>query len=392
MKRASALFMILLPATLLAQQPDFTLGSKRPGPVSTLLTDAALTDINPDKSGATDRLVAATAQTSDVPAPKKSKPKQKPKAPPNPPIEGSMVGYIDDAIVGSQIRIRFDAGFNDNVPDRAEFFYPQCGCDGINGGPNGNTKDPGAPGPAPGSSNDINFQQLYFQLEYAPIHRLSIFTEVPFRWIQPQSFIPNTYGSTTFSGHGGISDVRAGFKLGLVAASTQALTFQFRAYFPSGNSFRGLGTNHYSVEPALLYYQKLSTHWTVEAQFGDWIPIGGSTLTTDPSKGYAGNILFYGIGPSYKLVNGDHIQVAPVVELVGWSVLGGLQTLAAVPNIPPGPPVSNADAAGTNIVNLKIGARITVGMHNSIYVGYGHSLTSARWYDDIARVEYRFSF
>ena len=39
-----------------------------------------------------------------------------------------MVGYVDDAIVGSQVRIRFDAGFKDNAPDRAEFFYPQCGC------------------------------------------------------------------------------------------------------------------------------------------------------------------------------------------------------------------------------------------------------------------------
>lgn len=392
MKTASALLMIFLPAILLAQQPDSTLGSKRPGSVGTVQARAALTDDNPAKRGATDRLAATSAQASDVPAPKKTKPKQEPKEPTNPPIEGSMVGYIDDAIVGSQVRIRFDAGFNDNVPDRAEFFYPQCGCDGINGGPNGNTKDPRAPGPAPGSSNDINFQQLYFQAEYAPIRRLSMFTEVPFRWIQPQSFIPNTYTSTTFSGHGGISDVRAGLKLALVASSKQALTFQFRAYFPSGNSFHGLGTNHYSVEPALLYYQKLSTRWTVEGQFGDWIPIGGSSLTTDPSKGYAGNVIFYGIGPSYKLVSRDHIQVAPVVELVGWSVLGGLQTLEAVPNIPPGPPVNNADAAGTNIVNLKVGARTSVGTHNSIYVGYGHSLTSARWYDDIVRLEYRFSF
>jgi hypothetical protein len=39
-----------------------------------------------------------------------------------PAPEPSMVGYVDDAIVGSQIRIRFDAGFHDTVPDRSEFF------------------------------------------------------------------------------------------------------------------------------------------------------------------------------------------------------------------------------------------------------------------------------
>ncbi len=109
MKTASALLMIFLPAILLAQQPDSTLGSKRPGSVGTVQARAALTDDNPAERGATDRLAATSAQASDVPAPKKTKPKQEPKEPTNPPIEGSMVGYIDDAIVGSQVRIRFDA-------------------------------------------------------------------------------------------------------------------------------------------------------------------------------------------------------------------------------------------------------------------------------------------
>ena len=83
-----------------------------------------------------------------------------------------MVGYVDDAIVGSQIRIRFDAGFHDNAPDRADFFYAQYA--GLNG-------------PGPNSVvTDLNFQQLYLRGEYAPMQRLSFFTEIPFRWIQPQ--------------------------------------------------------------------------------------------------------------------------------------------------------------------------------------------------------------
>ena len=43
-------------------------------------------------------------------------------------IDPSMVGYIDNAVVHSEIRIRFDAALDDQTPDRAEFFYAKCGC------------------------------------------------------------------------------------------------------------------------------------------------------------------------------------------------------------------------------------------------------------------------
>src|ERR1700746_274608 len=38
---------------------------------------------------------------------------------PAPKIPGSMVGYIDDPIVQSLIRIRFDDAFEDRFPDRS---------------------------------------------------------------------------------------------------------------------------------------------------------------------------------------------------------------------------------------------------------------------------------
>src|SRR5271163_192358 len=43
--------------------------------------------------------------TSQAPRPSKPKPSSDSD---RPPIEGSMVGYIDNAIVGSEVRIRFD--------------------------------------------------------------------------------------------------------------------------------------------------------------------------------------------------------------------------------------------------------------------------------------------
>ena len=38
------------------------------------------------------------------------------------------VGYIDSAIPRSNIRLRYDDAYGNNRPDRAEYFYPQCGC------------------------------------------------------------------------------------------------------------------------------------------------------------------------------------------------------------------------------------------------------------------------
>ena len=65
---------------------------------------------------------------------------------------------------------------------------------------------------------------------------------------------------------------------------------------------------------------------------------------------------------------------------MGWNVTGGQQT---------GTPT---DASGINILNLKLGGRMTFKEKNSIYVGYGMPLTSEDWYDDIVRVEYRHTF
>jgi hypothetical protein len=303
-----------------------------------------------------------------------SKPsKPKPSDSDRPPIEGSMVGYIDNAIVGNEVRVRFDAGFGDNAPDRAEFFYAQCGCD-LNG----------ARGPAPGLALNLNFQQLYLRAEYAPIKRLSFMAEVPIRWLQPLEFVAKTIPNGGFGNQSGISDFSAGFKFAMLASRRQYLTFQMVAIFPSGDSTRGLGTGHYSVVPSVLYYQKFTDRWSLEAQLGDTHPISSSG-----SLDFAGDVFTYGIGPSYEVYRGEKVRFAPVVELVGWHVLGGMQNSGAE-LLNTGQPLINVD--GVNIVNLKVGARTTIGSHNSIYAGFGQALTHDLWYRHIVRIEYRYTF
>lgn len=286
-----------------------------------------------------------------------------------------MVGYITDATIESLVRVRFDAGFNNDVPDRSEFFYAQCGCNSS-----------GAPGPgAPGAGDlvtDLNFQQLTIEPQYAANSRVAVFASIPVRFVHPQTFLGATFRpplQNTFVDQSGFGDLRAGVKAAIVSTDVTTLTAQVQGYFKTGDAKKGLGTNHSSVETALLWYQSLSDRVAIESQFGDWHPIGGSSAG---GSSYAGDVLFYGIGPSFEVVNTGHLIFGPVIELVGWHVLGGLQQAAG----------TLGPADGTNIVNLKFGARTRIDRRHSIYVGYGRALTDAVWYSDIVRFEYLYSF
>jgi hypothetical protein len=277
-------------------------------------------------------------------------------------------GYIDGAVPRSQFRLRYDAGFDDNLPDRAEFFYAKCGC---SGGP-GVLAVP----------QRVDFQEVSSYLEYAPSCRFSGFIEVPVRFLDMDDRradveIPN--GLVSHSNFAGLSDINAGFKYAFVAERDQYLTFQFRTFAPTGEAQKGLGTDHVSLEPALLAYDRLGSGFLLQAELRDWIPVGG----TD----FEGNVLRYGIGAGYDLGGGDHLHVVPIAELVGWTVLGGKETV--VP--PTGTPfVQSSD--GATIVNAKVGVRTYFGERSDVYVGYGRALTGDVWYKDIVRVEYRLAF
>jgi hypothetical protein len=146
-----------------------------------------------------------------------------------------------------------------------------------------------------------------------------------------------------------------------------------------------LGTGHYSVEPSLLYYRRLSDRTTLESQVGDWHPTGGSTskgITKAGSGKFAGDVAFYGLGVSHVVYESARFKLVPVAELVGWHVVSGYQTTDA----------GATNARGTDIVNLKAGARLIVDEHSSFYAGFGQALTRQVWYEHLARVEYRYSF
>jgi hypothetical protein len=394
MKRlALGLMWMLIPAALVSQAQGLNATAAQPAESNSVAMNVP-TDAG-NALGAMDLAVTDAEAISLPPAPVPSVPQQTAKASQapsserqsRPPLEGSMVGYVDNPIVDSEIRIRFDDAFDDRFPDRAEFFYSKCGCYRGLQGAIPPAFDPNAPGPGLGVPKAIDYQQLYMQAEYSPQRRFSMFAEVPVRWLSPQGFLA-VPPFPAFSSQSGLSDVTAGFKFAAVASEGTYITFQFKSYFPTGDASKGLGTNHYSVEPSALVYHKFSDRWTLEGQVGDWHPIGGSAgVPTAGSQGFAGDVFFYGIGPSYKLYRGSHFAVAPVIELFGWHVLGGFQT-------DPGGPIDGAaaNASGINIVNLKAGLRFGIGFHNSFYAGFGQALTHDDWYEHIVRVEYRYAF
>src|SRR5205823_5370400 len=168
-------------------------------------------------------------------------------------------------------------------------------------------------------------------------------------------------------------------------------TFQFRTYAPTGAPNLGLGTGHVTLEPALLVFQRLTDRLYFSGEFRDWIPIQGTN--------YAGNILRYGAGLTYNIVLTEHLRIAPVNEVVGWTILGGKEL------IPDPQTISRVrSVAGQTIVNEKIGVRIGLGNYNqagggsglndrhSFYVGYGQALTGDHWYKQDIRAEYNFWF
>jgi hypothetical protein len=292
--------------------------------------------------------------------------------PPPPPPPPPPVSRRRASMVSSMVRLRVDSARENRNPDRAEFFYAKCGCFGDD-----------APGPLEGAADDLDFQQLNIWAEYAFGSRFSVFGHLPFRWIQPQSFIPGT--GPGFLDESGVSDFRAGAKLALAATETQSVTAQAQVFFPTGDAARGLGTDHAAVEPVLLYYARPADAVTVESQFGVWLPIGGSSAAPrDPEGDFAGRILTYGIGSGIEVYRGEQVRLGPVVELVGWRVLSGWESI-------PGAPADVTEASGINIVNAKVGARVTVADRHSVYVGYGRALTDETWYEDIFRIEYRVS-
>lgn len=265
----------------------------------------------------------------------------------------SAVGYIDNAVVATQLRLRLDFAWNSNRPTRAEVFYPR----------GGGTTTPGLPAP----ETAVDYQQLFVYYEHAFSKDFSAFIDVPVRWINPDQN-SNSYG---------FSDLMGGVRYSFVNTPCQIVTGQVRVYAPTGDGSRGLGTEHASIEPGVLTQRTMgNVNLYTETHF--WQSLGGTN--------FAGNYIRYGLGASYGKPSACSFWVTPVAEVVGWTVLDGQQAIYH-------PPVrAVADATGDTIVNGKFGARFGWTDRWDLYAGYGRALTGEVWYKDVLRLELRSRF
>ena len=321
----------------------------------------------------------------------------------------SAVGYIDPAIPQTMFRLRFDAAFDSNRADRAEYFYGawrELSFHTHTVNHSGSFFDANARGPDQ-FSDHLNYQELTAYLEWALSERFSVFGDVPWRFVHFNDVQeddiptgphpPEPHASENENPReNGISDIRLGFKYAFVAEPDQRyLTLQFRAYIPTGDARLGLGTGHVSLEPGLLFFQRLSDRMVLEGEILDWNPVGGTAE--------AGNVLQYGLGLQYTSYHQGNLSIVPVAELVGWTVLYGFESFIGpagtfVSTEPPAVaatlPTNHGveDASGATILNAKLGVRTYFGNGNDVYVGWGHCVTGSRWYEDIFRIEYRRTF
>jgi hypothetical protein len=302
-------------------------------------------------------------------------------------LSGSSVamaapGYVDFAIPVSQFRLRFDAAYDSNRPDRAEFLYGKCGCFAMLQ-PGTPGFDPRAKGP-PLIETRVDYQELRPYLEYAFSNRFSAFIETPIRFINPEQN----------SNEAGFGNLMAGFKYSMIACPDQYVTLQFSASTPTADVDRGLGNELVALDTGLLWYRQLTDKLALHAELRDWVPIGG----TD----FQGNILRSGAALTYGIYNSCNFRVTPIGEIVSWVVLSGKELAVANPGNPNGVGAVTAvqDASGDTIVNAKLGVRLGFGSlvgpanlsRSELYIGYGRALTGDVWYKDILRVEYNWRF
>lgn len=271
-----------------------------------------------------------------------------------PQVSGSRVGYIDNAIPGDLFRFRYDSSYGNNRPTRAEFFWPRAG-----------SSD--APGP-PGREFNVDYQDFWAYLEKSVTERFSAFVELPVRLVNP-AVDPNA---------GGVGDLNAGLKYAFLYSDDLVASFQFRTYVPTGDGRLGLGTRHVSLEPAVLVWKPLTEDLLLEGEFRVWLPVEGTS--------FSGQVLRYGLGLSYNLGDED-LWVAPVAEVVGWTVLGG-----KVSDVQPLGSAVVLSANGDTIVNVKLGLRVGMTPRSGFYAGYGRVLSGDRWYQDTFRVEFRVAY
>jgi hypothetical protein len=264
------------------------------------------------------------------------------------------VSFIDSAVPFSNLRLRFDSGYDNIRPTRAEYLFPKGGL-------------PFSPGP-PLPETRVDAMQLSAHAEIALGNTFSLFVQTPFNWINPQ----------VNPSESGLGDMELGGKFAFISTGDLTTTLQLRLTMPS-RSGPDLSIYHWAVEPALLLNLHLLGYLTLEGELRYWASLGG--------KDFAGDLVRYGLGLSW----GEHLRsgpwINPVAEVVGWTVVSGRELEVWSPTA-----YAVKGLSGETIVNGNLGLRMGWGGGFDLYAGYGQAFTGDAWFRHFWRAELRLLF
>jgi hypothetical protein len=264
---------------------------------------------------------------------------------------------IENAQPFTNIRLRYESYYNQQSPDRAEFFWAHAGATGGMG--------PTFP------EKSVNYQEYHLYTEVAAKEG-SVAIDVPLRAVDP---VVN--GNTT-----GFGDLSMQEKIVLLDGEKWLITQFFKSTFNTGTAVRGMGTGHISLEPGLLFRYKYSPITYFHGEIRYWIPIAGDPI-------FSGSVIRYSLGASRVLYDCDSFAIMPTCEFVAWSVENGSYS-----SYPLGIPTSAAD---TNIENMTVGMRLASDKASDfglveLGISGGFALSHDRWYGGLVRLEARFSY
>ncbi|OYP35801.1 hypothetical protein CGZ80_10400 [Rhodopirellula sp. MGV] len=263
---------------------------------------------------------------------------------------------MDSARPSNNVRFRFEAGYNWEYPDRAEFFWSRMG-----------SKGPPLTYPVESS---VDYQDLRVAIELGGA-KFSATTELPLRFINP----------TELSNTGSLGDMALTTKTVMLDGESLLLTQVFRTQLATGTAKSGRGNGHVSMEPGFVAAYRYSKRTLLQSELKLWFPVGG-----EPS--FSGPVLRYGFGVGHVLYDSDTFSVIPTFEMVGWSVLNAQKTGSLGQAI---------TVDGENIINLFPGIRIVrdSGGEYGLFelgIGGGTTVTTSHWYENMIRMDLRWSF
>jgi hypothetical protein len=182
--------------------------------------------------------------------------------------------------------------------------------------------------------------------------------------------------------HGGFGDMNITTKLVFAENANWQLTYMMRTFMPTGSPGKGTGTGHVSMDHGLLFRYRVNCKLYWHNEFAFQFPLGG-----DPT--WQGDLVTYATGLSYVLMETDLVAWMPTLELVGNSVLGGMQSISDFG--------LTQKIDSLTMVSIMPGMRVAMDKESvlgmlELGVSSGFSPTTERMFTSMIRFDARWSF